>query len=387
VSPLPASHPAHAFLQRTGNSRKRERRGIPMVSPMARLIALYLPQFHPIPENDEWWGKGFTEWTNTAKAKPLFRGHYQPHVPADLGFYDLRVPETRAAQAELAREYGVEAFCYYHYWFAGRRIIERPFNEVLNSGQPDFPFCLCWANQTWTGIWHGAPDRVLIEQTYPGLDDHRAHFETLLPAFRDPRHVKVDGKPLFSIYRPLEVPEIAKVTQFWRELAVAAGLRGLYLVGLQRLANPAALGLDACMTGHLPERRPWISKRRPIKWLLGKYREKTGRPSIYRYEDVMDEFWPPTPQGIVDFPCLIPNWDNTPRSGTNGLVLHGSTPDLFRRHVRDVVERIRGRPRDRNLVFIKSWNEWAEGNHLEPDLKFGRRYLEVIREEFSPSDL
>src|SRR5437016_268415 len=196
----------------------------------ARTIAFYLPQYHPIPENDEWWGKGFTEWTNAAKAKPMFRGHYQPHIPADLGFYDLRVPETRAAQAELAREYGLEAFCYYHYWFAGKRIIERPFNEVLASGQPDFPFCVCWANQTWTGIWHGAPNRILIEQTYPGFDDHRAHFETLLPAFRDRRYLTVDGKPLFIVYSPGGLPDSLRILEFWRELALKAGLPGLFLV-------------------------------------------------------------------------------------------------------------------------------------------------------------
>ena len=180
---------------------KRKLRGY-----LARAIALYLPQFHPIPENDEWWGKGFTEWTNMAKAKPMFRGHYQPHIPADLGFYDLRVPETRIAQAEMAKEYGIEAFCYYHYWFAGKRMLERPFAEVLESGEPDFPFCLCWANETWTGIWHGAPNRVLIEQTYPGFDDHQNHFDFLLRAFTDRRYVTVDGKPLFLIYQATRHP-------------------------------------------------------------------------------------------------------------------------------------------------------------------------------------
>jgi lipopolysaccharide biosynthesis protein len=357
-----------------------------MRSPLARLIAFYLPQFHPIPENDEWWGKGFTEWTNTAKAKPLFRGHYQPHVPADLGFYDLRVPETRAAQAQLARDYGIEAFCYYHYWFAGKRIIERPFNEVLASGQPDFPFCLCWANQTWTGIWHGAPNRILIEQTYPSFDDHRAHFETLLHAFRDPRYVTVDGKPLFLIYRPRDLPKIAKVTQFWRELAEKAGLKGLYLVGVREgpAWDPAELGLDASTTGGFPDRRPWVSKRRPIKWLRRYYDEKTGKPTVYAYKDVINEFWPESEHDAEDYPCLIPNWDNSPRSGKNGLTFHNSTPELFRVHVRQVMQRIHGKAREHNLVFIKSWNEWAEGNHLEPDLRFGHKYLEVLRDEFCP---
>ena len=155
----------------------------------ARAIAFYLPQFHPIPENDEWWGKGFTEWTNTAKARPLFPGHYQPHVPADLGFYDLRLPETRATQAAMAQQYGIEGFCYYHYWFAGRQILERPLREVIASGKPDFPFCVCWANKNWSGVWHGAPKRILIEQTYPGEADDRAHFTMLLPAFRDRRYI------------------------------------------------------------------------------------------------------------------------------------------------------------------------------------------------------
>src|SRR4030066_949188 len=191
---------------------------------LARVIALYLPQYPPIPENDEWWGRGFTEWTNTAKARTLFRGHYQPHVPADLGFYDLRVPETRIAQAEMAKEYGIEAFCYYHYWFAGKSLLERPFAEVLESGKPDFPFCLCWANQTWTGIWHGAPNRILIEQTYPGMEDHRRHFEALLPAFCDKRYLKVAGKPLFAIYNPMELPATPRVLELWRGLAANAGL-------------------------------------------------------------------------------------------------------------------------------------------------------------------
>ncbi len=191
--------------------------------PAARLIAFYLPQFYPNPENDAWWGKGFTEWTNTAKARRLYPGHYQPHVPADLGYYDLRVPETRTAQAELARSYGIEAFCYYHYWFAGRRILERTFQEVLTSREPDFPFLLCWANQTWTGAWHGAPNRILIEQTYPGFDDHRRPFESLLPAFCHPRYVRVDGKPVFIIYRPTELPDTVKTIDLWGTMAREAG--------------------------------------------------------------------------------------------------------------------------------------------------------------------
>lgn len=353
-----------------------------------RLIAFYLPQFHPIPENDLWWGKGFTEWTNAAKAKPLFRGHYQPHLPADFGYYDLRAPETRAAQAQLARQYGIEGFCYYHYWFAGKRILQRPFNEVLASGEPDFPFCLCWANQTWTGIWHGAPNRTLIEQTYPGERDHRAHFDTLLPAFADPRYIRVDDKPVFVLYQPHDIPDTPKVMDFWREMAARAGLPGLFLVGNDIGSyTPAALGLDASTTYHLPPRRPWVSRRHPVEWLKRKYERLAGRPTVYRYEDILPSLLAPDRPGIENFPCLIPNWDNTPRSGKDGLVLHDSTPDLFRVHARQALDRVRQCSPQHRIVFIKSWNEWAEGNHLEPDRRFGHAYLEVLRDVFCPSQV
>jgi lipopolysaccharide biosynthesis protein len=338
-----------------------------MAERVARLIAFYLPQFHPIPENDAWWGKGFTEWTNTAKAKPMFEGHYQPHVPADLGFYDLRVPQTRSDQAAMAREYGIEAFCYYHYWFAGRRILQRPFDEVLASGEPDFPFCLCWANATWSGVWYGEPNRVLIEQTYPGEEDHAAHFASLLPAFRDRRYLKVDGKPLFVIFTPAEIPDQPKTFALWRRMAEAAGLPGLYLLGCaySNVMNPARLGLDGAVATLLPALRKGNA---------------AGRPTVYGYRDIAPRLLLPPSPGVERYPCVIPNWDNTPRSGSNGLVLHDSTPELFAQHLQAALDQVRDKAPERRLVFVKSWNEWAEGNHLEPDLKFGRRYLEVVRD-------
>lgn len=347
------------------------------------VIAFYLPQFHPIPENDRWWGNGFTEWTNVAKAKPLFRDHYQPHVPADLGFYDLRVPETRIAQAELAREYGIEAFCYYHYWFAGKRLLERPFTEVLESGEPDFPFCLCWANQTWTGIWHGTPNKILIEQTYPGFDEHREHFRFLLKAFMDKRYVTVDGKHLFMIYMPSEIPEVEKVTDFWRDLAVNAGLKGLYLVGTSWHSSwvPQEHGFDASVVVRLPELRQPVSWRRPIKWLISHYQNNIGKPTIYSYKEILPTLLAEGISGNRAFPCVIPNWDNTPRSGKNGLVLHESTPELFRIHFKKALNMIQHLPPEHKIIFVKSWNEWAEGNHIEPDLQFGKGYLQVIRDE------
>jgi len=351
--------------------------------PIARLLAFYLPQFHPIPENDEWWGKGFTEWTNTAKAKPMFRGHYQPHVPKDLGFYDLRVGETREEQAEMARTHGIEAFCYYHYWFGGKRVLERPFEEVLSSGKPDFPFCLCWANQTWSGVWHGAPNRILIEQTYPGDDDHKAHFEALLPAFCDPRYFKVNGKPLFSLYMPMNLPDARRVTDLWRELACAAGLPGLHLVGMSFDEGwiPAQFGFDASSTCRMPAHRPWVSRRHPIEWARRKIHELIKLPTIYSYEDVLEMLMPVPVMSHSEYPCILHAWDNSPRSGSNGLVLHKSTPELFRKVLKKALELGQDKPKDEQIIFLKSWNEWAEGNHLEPDLKFGHAYLEVVRQE------
>jgi hypothetical protein len=352
------------------------------VSGTIEAVAFYLPQYHPIPENDEWWGKGFTEWTNTVKAKPLYRGHYQPHLPADLGFYDLRLPEARAAQAAMAREHGISAFCYYHYWFAGKRLLERPIDDVLSSNQPDLPFCLCWANQTWTGVWHGAPNRILIEQTYPGPDDHRSHFALLLRAFSDSRYFCVDGKPLFMVYEPTAIPDILRVTDLWRELAHRSGLKGLHLVAWQHGNNgfvPSDSGFDASVTASLP--RTW-PKRDTLAAKVQRYiRRKRGKPTVYQYEQVLYDILSLEPTSFPHYPCVIPNWDNTPRSGANGLVLHESTPELFRKQLVRALESLSVNVATPPIVFIKSWNEWAEGNHLEPDQRFGRAYLDVVKDE------
>lgn len=351
--------------------------------------AFFLPQYHPIPENDDWWGKGFTEWTNVGKAKPLFRGHYQPRVPADLGYYDLRVPETRLAQAEMARAYGIDGFCYYHYWFAGRRILERPLQEVLESGEPDFPFMVCWANQTWSGIWHGEPNRILIEQTYPGEDDHRRHFQTLLPLFRDSRYATVDGKPIFVIFRPQDIPEAGRTFALWRDMAEAAGLPGLHLVGarfVQTHWTPEEFGLDATIEHRLPPVRPQGGSPRhprnwkPKRWLRTKYEKYVGLPTIYDYSEVIDGMVPKDLTSGKHYPCLLPNWDNTPRSGENGRVFHNWSADVWRRHAQAGFELAAKSEHPNRLVFVKSWNEWAEGNHLEPDLKYGFLPLEVFRD-------
>lgn len=356
----------------------------------ARLIAFHLPQFHPTPENDIWWGKGFTEWTNVAKAKPLFPGHYQPHVPADLGFYDLRLPEARHAQAELAREHGIEGFCYYHYWFGdGRRILERPVNEILASGEPDFPFCLCWANHSWNTVWQGT-NEMLMEQTYPGWDDHAAHFVWLLQAFSDPRYIRVDGKPIFVIWSPQDIPDVALVVEFWRERAVKAGLPGLHLIGISHSNpnwDPRTVGMDASAMevlpnrdGHQPFRYRLPCKLRAL--LDGRRNELT----IWDYEDAIPMLLRRNKVDWMDYPVALPNWDNTPRSGARGLVMNNATPELFQRHFQEALSRVATRPTEERIVFLKAWNEWAEGNYVEPDQKWGRAYLDVIQKEIFRSE-
>ena len=383
----------------------------------ARLLAYYLPQYHPIPENDEWWGKGFTEWTNVTKAKPLFPGHEQPRLPADLGFYDLRVPETRAAQAELARQAGIEGFCYWHYWFAGKRLLERPFLEVVQSGEPDFPFCLGWANQSWTGVWHGAPHHVLIEQTYPGPADHERHFYEVLPAFLDKRYIRVNKKPLMLVFDAEELPDGAKFIEQWQHLAQKNGLPGLHFVAhlpwFLPTYDPWGLGFDA-VTVSAPMRIMTYSKYQiemaKLQWASdngstvpgissqvkalhnaffararSRLRRWRGRPvQLYEYADaariLLDELEKfGHPEKI--YPCILTNWDNSPRSGVRGFVLKNSTPEAFRTHVRQTLRRAQVLPPDNRIVFVKSWNEWAEGNFLEPDRQFGHQRLEVLREE------
>ncbi|MDJ0634984.1 MAG: glycoside hydrolase family 99-like domain-containing protein [Xenococcaceae cyanobacterium MO_188.B29] len=359
---------------------------------LARIIAFYLPQFHPIPENDEWWGKGFTEWTNVTKAKPLFRGHHQPNLPSDLGFYDLRVPEVRAAQAELARKYGIEGFCYWHYWFGnGKRILERPFKEVLKSREPDFPFCLGWANQTWTGIWHGAPDRILIEQKYPGKEDYKNHFYEILEAFHDRRYLTIDGKKIFIIYDPSELPDSEYFTNFWRELAAKEGLGDLFFIGIfnHKKQKNKKYGCDA-FTMNAPLQQivnlPKGKNKNNFKYFkhlpsIGSYFfKKRQKLRIYDYQDIVDYCFN-KPLDQIEFPLLLPNWDNTPRSEYDGVVLYNSNPELFRKMLRKALKQIEGRNFEHKVIFVKSWNEWAEGNYLEPDRKFGLAYLEAIKKE------
>jgi Glycosyltransferase WbsX len=337
------------------------------------VLAFYLPQFHPVPENDAWWGPGFTEWRNVVRAAPEFEGHYQPHLPGELGFYDLRLPETRVAQAELARQHGVDGFCYYHYWFGGRRILERPFDEVLDSGSPDFPFCLAWANEPWTRNWDGGNQEVLIGQEYSD-EDHDAHIEYLIRAFRDPRYIKINGRPLFLIYNPKAIPDLPAVLVRWRRRCAEEGVGDPLLTCFETFGYfdepPSSFGCDASA-----EFLPHGLDRFVNRFV-------NDEPAIYsnwvfNYDELVDGHLRTAPAEWVKFRCIYPNWDNTARKKKGwSVIMRGSTPELFQKWASGTIQNAR-----RNkvpVVFVNAWNEWAEGTHLEPDLQYGRAYLQAL---------
>jgi lipopolysaccharide biosynthesis protein len=334
----------------------------------ARLIAFYLPQFHPIPENDEWWGKGFTEWTKVVQAKPLFDGHKQPRLPSTLGFYDLRLPEARQRQAELARQHGIEAFCYWHYWFEGKRLLERPFNDVLATGTPDFPFCLAWANETWSRRWLGEEKDVLLKQTYSREDDLN-HIRWLIEAFSDGRYLRVDGRPVFLVYRPGDFPEPQATTDLWRSECLKAGLPDPLLLGVisHQDQDWRTIGFDGNVDfepqlGVLPG--PLDDGLKIYDYAYAR-RKMTGRKREYPY-----------------YPCVFVSWDNTPRRGEDGIVFINATPEAFESGLREAIASVGDLPSDQRLVFVNAWNEWAEGNYLEPDQLNGMRYLNALIEAF-----
>lgn len=350
-----------------------------------RAIAFHLPQFHPIPENDKWWGEGFTEWRNVVKARPLYPGHYQPHIPSDLGFYDLRLPEARLAQARLAQRYGIHGFCYYHYWFNGRRVLERPVNEILSSGEPNFPFCLCWANENWTRRWDGNNQEILLKQDYSEADDIK-HILALIPFFKDPRYIKINGKPIFLVYRSELLPDPISTVERWRRAAKEAGLPGLYLARVESYES-AASGITARSQGFDAD-----VEFPPFSWRLG------GRVFQDRFSNILRTFrlqpksfaehnvieYETLIQGMLSreratgtrFRCVTPSWDNTARRKSGGYIFHGSSPEAYKNWLDIALSRtqedLQGEER---LIFINAWNEWAEGNHLEPDLRWGHSYL------------
>ena len=357
------------------------------MSQKLRALAIHLPQFHPIPENDEWWGKGFTEWSNVAKTKPRFKGHYQPHLPADLGFYDLRVRESRIAQAELAKEHGISGFCYYHYWFNGRQVLETPIKEILNSKEPNFPFCLCWANENWTRNWDGQFNDVLLEQKYSTEDDVN-HIRFLFQFFQDDRYIRVDDKPVFIIYRTELFPDIIKTTDIWREEALKAGFKGLYLIRCENFTtdvDPERIGFDASFN-FFPNRygMPLYVIPGKMEQLLHKCGIKKSPfldDLIWNYSDIVDkQINNPHTVSYKRFPGLTPMWDNSARRDKNAMILRNSNPEEYGRWLKHITHTFEPFSKEENFIFINAWNEWAEGNHLEPCQKWGKRYLEVTRE-------
>lgn len=355
----------------------------------ARVLAMYLPQYHPIPENDAVWGKGFTEWTNVAQAKPLYRGHYQPKIPADLGFYDLRLPEVREAQAELAKSAGIEGFMYWHYWFGnGRMLLQRPFEEVLSSGKPDFPFCLGWANHSWmTKTWKKGSsfqkNPMIMEQLYPGKEDHIAHFYYCLPAFKDNRYVKVDGKPIFTIWAPVDMPDVTEFIENWRNLATQNGLSGIHFVGLRygklSVEDILNMGFDAVNNRDMLRAECKVDHFRQLTAIRYKMR-KIGFPVRYNYRKLSDVLFTEEDKKDEVYPTIISGYDRTPRAGRDTVIYDNYNPQTFKHHIELALKTIEGKKDEHKIIYLQSWNEWGEGNYVEPDLKYGHAFLDAIKE-------
>lgn len=364
------------------------------MKPKARVIAFYLPQYHPIPENDETWGKGFTEWTNVAQAKPLFKGHYQPRVPADLGFYDLRLSEVGETQAQMARESGVEGFMYWHYWFGnGKMLLEKPFQEVLRSGKPDFPFCLGWANHSWsTKTWTKGKalqsNKMIAEQLYLGEEDYKKHFEYVLPAFRDKRYITVDGMPIFVVYDPLAIPDISLFISLWRKWALENGLKGIHFVGLRYGRQSSynkiiELGFDAVNTRGMWEAECAAVGNKWLKMLRSQisFRLNGAVLQKYHYKDIIKHLYSEDDEIENVYPTILPGYDRTARSAREAVIYYGNTPELFGQHLDLALEKIKNKDQEHKILFLKSWNEWGEANYMEPDLKYGWGFLNELKKK------
>lgn len=364
-----------------------------MSMPKDRVIAIYLPQYHPFPENDEWWGKGFTEWTNVTKARPRFKGHYQPHLPADLGFYDLRVPEVREQQAQMAKDAGIYGFCYYHYWFNGKLLMERPLKEVLESGKPDFPFMICWANENWTRAWDGGESQILMKQEYTDVDALE-HIKWLIPYLKDPRYIRIDGKPVIAVYRSTIIPNVDKMLGIWREEARKEGIE-LYICRFESFGQSGedylSPGFDAAIDfqphnaqGYV-EKVPFLKRcYKKICRLITKEKSQTILLSYPKYVEYISNLDMPS---YKRYPCVTPSWDNSPRRKGAFWAFKNASPQLFGKWLRKIILKFDPYSKEENFIFINAWNEWAEGNHLEPDQKWGSQYLEEVKKVLSDEEL
>lgn len=355
---------------------------------MTKIIAFYLPQFHAIPENDEWWGKGFTEWTNTKAAKPLYKGHYQPREPFEDNYYNLLDNDARVWQASLAKENGIDGFCYYHYWFNGRQLLEKPLEAVLAAKEPDFPFCMCWANEPWTRAWDGGERQILMPQEYGVENDWNNHFNYLLKFFKDSRYIKVENKPVFIIYRSSSIPCREEMFSHWNKLCIENGFDGLYLVEEVNIFqdSPACTNSNAVL-----EFEPMFTLKNDIDFVsrikrkMKTYLRKLGFSAldIYNYDTIWNEIINRNAQyeNKQKFLGAFLDWDNSARKGKNATIIKGGNPEKFEAYFSKQLKKAE----DQNcqFIFVNAWNEWAEGTYLEPDKKYGSAYLKAIKNSVS----
>jgi 2-polyprenyl-3-methyl-5-hydroxy-6-metoxy-1,4-benzoquinol methylase len=341
-------------------------------SPSIRLLAVYLPQFHPTAENDLWWGKGFTEWTNVTQAEPLFEGHYQPHLPSDLGFYDLRLRETRHEQISLAKQYGIDGFCYYYYWFSGKRILNQPLDDMLADPESNMPFCLSWANENWTRKWDGADQEVLIAQQYLPTDAID-FIKSLIPFFNDPRYIRVDGAPFFIVYQPHHLPEQRKTIDTWREYCHRAGIGKIHVCGAltNDHENYINLGFDSGL--QFP---PHNRRCGSVNHLIDFYTPFHG--CVVDYGEFAQSYLDIEYPHPNVFRTVCPSWDQTPRVGSRAFIVLNGTPANYEYWLSETIKKEATEfPQQERLIFINAWNEWAEGCHIEPDQRHQRKFLEA----------
>ncbi len=358
-----------------------------------RPIAFYLPQYHPIPENDAWWGKGFTEWRNVVKAKPSFKDHYQPHLPADLGFYDLRLIEVMEEQAALAKENGIHGFIYYHYWFNSKQVLELPVKNIIAQKKPDFPFMLCWANENWSRNWDGGFNKLLLEQHYSAEDD-RLHMEYLCrEIFDDSRYIKIDNKPVFAVYRTERFPDIAASAEVWKQVCKEQGFEGIYLLKVESFydrISPAEIGFDAAIEfqpewADMPPKIP-VGFTERILHKLHIRKSPKYKNRFFDYGQLVDKATSKAAAPYKRYPGVTPMWDNTARRQEGAIVFKNSTPELYGEWLKHIAANFKPFSENENFIFINAWNEWAEGNHLEPCQKWGKQYLEMTRKVLSATE-
>jgi lipopolysaccharide biosynthesis protein len=378
-------------------------------NPLVKIIAFYLPQYHRIPENDAWWGIGFTDWVNVTQSRPLFPNHYQPRIPLDNNYYDLADIYNQEWQISLAKQYSIYGFCHYHYWFDGKQLLEKPTNMLISNDRLDFPFCLAWANISWTRRWNGIEyaDNILQLQTHP-VDESswERHFRYLVKGWSDHRAIKVENKPIFLIYSPHTIPGLEKMLDYWRERALQSGLEGVYFIGMQQfgiLTREIARALDAVVdfqpamalfsaNGCSPIMKISLAKTvfslpRPATNLLRRIKSKFyPRIRFHSYNDIWDKILQaPDCKEFATYPGAFVDWDNTPRYGERARILLGASPGAYQRNLEKLIARVSKSENIEKLLFLNAWNEWAEGCYLEPDEMHGFSYLEATRDSLKRS--